>query len=140
MMISDTEKSSLVMAWVANLMFSPRVESAALGLAFDFKLIERAADLFGADMPGNRNTFLDKITQNAPVLIICDLENTEFPWEQWITWLQSNSSVSCIPVICFGSHKDVENLQKAKDVGADAVLARSRFFSSLPEMIKKYAH
>jgi len=126
------------MAWVSNLMFSPRIESAAQGLGFEFKLIERATDIIGAEVPGSKNTFMDRITHLAPALIICDLENNEIPWEEWINWIRSSSSTLQVPVICFGSHKDVETLKRAKSTGADEVLARSRFFSSLPEMILKY--
>ncbi len=133
-------KTPLVMAWVSNLMFSPRIESAARNLGFEVKLIEQAADLLGAAMPGSRNTFMDRITHDAPAIVICDLDDDAIPWEEWINWLRTASSTRRIPVICFGSHKDVETLKRAKSAGADAVLARSRFFSSLPEMIQKYAH
>ena len=131
--------SPLVMAWVSNLMFSPRIESAAVDLGFEIKLIERPEDLMGDVASGSRNAFMDRITYEAPALIICDLEANEIPWEEWINWLRTASSTRRIPVICFGSHKDVETLKRAKSAGADAVLARSRFFSSLPEMIQKYA-
>ncbi len=132
--------NSPVMAWVSNLMFSPRIESAAVDLGFEFKLIEGAEDLMGKVRSGDRNAFMDRITLEAPALIICDLDANAIPWEEWINWLRTASSTRRIPVICYGSHKDVETLKRAKTAGADAVLARSRFFSALPETIQKYAY
>ncbi len=133
-------KDPIIMAWVANLMFSSRIESAARNLGFEFMLVETVSDLISGDSQGNRNSFMDRITQLGPALIISELGDDDLPWEQWINWLRTASSTHRIPVVCFGSHKDVDTLKLAKAAGADAVLARSRFFSSLPETIQKYAY
>ena len=140
MINSESTREPIIMAWVANLMFSSRIENAARNLGLEFVLIERAADLVPGDSPGNRNTFMDRITHWGPALIVSDLGNSEVPWEEWINWLRTASSTRRIPVVCFGSHKDVDTLRMARSAGADAVLARSRFFSSLPETIQKYAY
>lgn len=44
-----------------------------------------------------------------------------------------------VPVVCFGSHVAVEQLQAARDAGADAVMARSQFTAQLPVLIKALA-
>jgi CheY-like chemotaxis protein len=42
------------------------------------------------------------------------------------------------PVIAFGSHVATARLQAARDAGCDEVMPRSRFSTSLPELLKKY--
>ncbi len=42
------------------------------------------------------------------------------------------------PVVAFGSHVAMARLQAARDAGCDEVMPRSRFSSSLPELLKRY--
>jgi predicted metal-dependent hydrolase len=42
-------------------------------------------------------------------------------------------------VLCYGSHVDVSVIQQAKKMKADEVLARSRFVTSIQDLIRKYA-
>lgn len=42
------------------------------------------------------------------------------------------------PVIAFGSHVATARLDAARDAGCDEVLPRSRFSTSLPDLLKKY--
>jgi len=42
------------------------------------------------------------------------------------------------PVIAFGSHVATARLQAARDAGCDEVMPRSRFSSSLPDLLQKY--
>ncbi len=135
----EGSRAPLVMAWVANLMFAPRIESAAQGAGFRIQLIERAADLVPASSSRPRSLFMERVTRWGPALLIVDLENAQIPWETWLAWLRLEPSTRRIPVIAFGSHKDVALLTRARAAGADAVLARSRFFSTLPELIVRHA-
>ncbi len=135
----EGSRAPLVMAWVANLMFAPRIESAARGVGFRVRLVECAADLIPAGSPRPRSLFMECVTRWGPALLIVDLENAQIPWETWLTWLRLEPSTRRIPVIAFGSHKDTALLARARAAGADAVLARSRFFSALPELIVRHA-
>ncbi len=82
---------------------------------------------------------LDVLTRWKPALIIFDLNNDRIPWEEWIQLITSVPATRRIPVMCFGSHMNVERMQAAKKAGADVVLARSRFTHELPDLIQKYA-
>jgi len=42
------------------------------------------------------------------------------------------------PVIAFGSHVATARLQTAREAGCDEVMPRSRFSTSLPDLLKKY--
>ena len=53
--------------------------------------------------------------------------------------LKAVAATRRIPLICFGSHVDVESFQAARKAGAQAVLARSAFFGDIPAVLRKYA-
>jgi CheY-like chemotaxis protein len=42
------------------------------------------------------------------------------------------------PVIAFGSHVATARLQAAREAGCDEVMPRSRFSTSLPELLRRY--
>jgi uncharacterized protein len=149
--MSAENEQPLILGFVADLMFTVRIESAAEKLGYRVKWIERADQLppsepdppwrqMGEHLLGSGAVLLDKITQWRPALILFDLENKAIPWEEWIMLLTSVPATRRIPVMCFGSHRDVESMQAAKKAGAKWVLARSRFVKELPELIQKHAH
>jgi hypothetical protein len=43
-----------------------------------------------------------------------------------------------VPVLAYGSHKNVEQMVAAKNAGCDEVVARSRIAAELPNLMKKY--
>jgi predicted metal-dependent hydrolase len=146
----DPTDSPLILGFVADLYFSVRIEAAAEKLDYRVRWIERAGQVAPEDPQAPRRqlaehlvgpgaALIDQVTQWKPALIIFDLSNTAIPWREWIMLLTSVPATRRIPVICFGSHVDVGTLQAAREAGATAVLARSRFFGELPELIQKYA-
>jgi hypothetical protein len=148
-MVAD-ERPKWVVAFVANLMFTTLIESVAQNKGFRVKLIENldqiASTQNGLEESGISNhlnsqgeALLDLLSAWQPALIIFDLENTGIPWREWVPFIKSSPATRRLPVICFGSHVDVDTMQAAKSRGADAVLARSRFVNDLPEIISQYA-
>jgi CheY-like chemotaxis protein len=147
----DTSPNSpVIIAFVSDLMFVTRVEDAAGTLGFQVDFIEREADIAPDDQPspqrqlgehlqGAGAVLIQKIAAMQPALLIFDLNNQEIPWRDWIALLTSVPATRRIPVLCFGSHMDVDATQAAREAGASAVVARSRFVSALPELIQKYA-
>jgi len=144
------ERPALIVAFVADLMFASKIESAAGRLNYRLRWIESAGQVapFDLELPlqqsaehlrGPGAVLLDELTLDRPALIIFDLGNSAIPWRRWIPLLKSVPSTRRIPVLCFGSHVDVETMQAAKSAGADAVLARSRFANDLPSLLEKYA-
>jgi predicted metal-dependent hydrolase len=140
----------LVLAFVKDLNFSVRIESAAERQGFEVKFIATAEQIAPADesdlgqqvaepIQGRNGVFLDKITSWQPSLIIFDLGNESIPWSEWIAIITSGSATRGTPVLCYGSHVDLETLRSAKQAGADHVVARSKFVNELPELIAKLA-
>ena len=140
----------LILAFVKDLNFSVRIESAAEMQGFEVKLIETADQIAPAEedgpirqlaepLQGRSGTLLDKITRWHPALIIFDLGNESIPSVDWITLITSGPATRGLPVLCYGSHVDTDTLQAAKKAGANEVVARSRFVTNLPELILKHA-
>jgi hypothetical protein len=141
---------NLIVAFVADLYFSPRIESAAEGIGFQVRLIEVANQIAPFDptspdkqqaehLKGQTGILIEKVTTWQPTLMIFDLNNTDVPWEKWIPVLKSSPATRRIPILAFGSHMDVVTMTRAKEIGTDIVLARSAFVGDLPNLIRKYA-
>ncbi|HEY5573401.1 MAG TPA: DUF309 domain-containing protein [Anaerolineales bacterium] len=147
----NTENGAeLIVGFVADLFFSVRIEEAARRLDYRVIWVEKADDVAPVDLEaperqwaehlqGRGAVLLDDLSRWAPALIIFDLNNDQIPWKEWIELITSVPATRRIPVMCFGSHMDVETMRAAKEAGADVVLARSRFVKELPDLIKKYA-
>ena len=93
----------------------------------------------GEPVSGIEAILLDKVTDWQPALLIFDLANDKIPWRHWFKILKSSPATRRIPILCFGPHTDLEVMDSAHQLGADAVLARSRFSSSMRNQIEKYA-
>ena len=144
------KENPMILAFVSDLYFSPRIESAAEGIGFQVRLIEVANQIAPFDpttpdkqpaehLEGQTGMLIEKVTTWQPALMIFDLNNAGVPWESWIPLLKSSPATRRIPILAFGSHMDVATMTRAKEVGTDAVLARSAFVSDLPNLIRKYA-
>lgn len=140
----------LIVGFVADLYFSVRIENVAQSLDYQVKWIEDADDVAPPDLDapehqwaehleGRGAVLIDDLSRWKPALIIFDLNNDRVPWKEWIEWITSAPATRRIPVLCFGSHMDVDTLQVAKRAGADVVLSRSKFTSEMPKLIQKYA-
>jgi len=142
------EKPKIV-AFVSDLMFSLRIESAADQIDFmviflesvnDFSYeIQQKREAPGEALAGLRGALMDRISQLQPALMLFDLNNQHIPWQDWIPLLKSVPATRRIPILAFGPHMDVDTITLAKDVGADVVVGRSRLVSSLPELLSQYA-
>jgi predicted metal-dependent hydrolase len=138
----------LILAFVSDLFFSTRVESVVQQLGYDLALIERedeievlgeqpASDNPAEALQGRQGALIRMIIQRRPGLVIFDLNSDAIPWESWIARLKSAPATRRIPILAFGSHMDVATMTRAKECGADQVLARSRFTSEMPALIRK---
>jgi predicted metal-dependent hydrolase len=145
--MSTIIQSKLIVAFVADLFFSVQIEKVSESLGYKIKCIESWESVESIETPPTRQlaeplsgsiaSLIDQLTLWQPVLLIFDLGNETIPWTKWIATLKSAPATRRIPVLCFGSHVDIDTFKKARDAGADQVVARSRFMASLPELIKK---
>ena len=150
--VPEDISSPLIISFIADLFFAVKVDDAAKRLNYRVETIERAEQIapvedtgsvperqYAEHLVGPGSVLIEKISRWQPALIIVDLNNKLIPWREWIALIKSVPATRRIPLICFGSHVDVDTMQDAKSRGADAVLARSRFATALPELIQKYA-
>ncbi len=140
----------LIVAFVADMMFTTKIENVVRHLDYRVQWVENTADIggtyqdtqpeaLGESLQGQGGRLFEKITTWQPSLLLFDLSNQAVPWRRWIPMLKSSAATRQIPILAFGSHMDVETMQAAKRVGADFVLARSRFVSSMPQLLRDYA-
>jgi predicted metal-dependent hydrolase len=139
----------VLVCFVSDLMFSTKIGNVAEQLGYGVQWIEKATALPGeagpsGEGPGERlegqaGALFHRITMWQPVLLIFDLDNEAIPWRRWIAALKSSPATRRLPILAFGSHVNTEALSTARNAGADAVVARSRFSSSLPDLIRQHA-
>ena len=140
----------LLLAFVSDLMFTTRIAKVAEHLNFGVEWIETADELGAADpgemrerpgevLHGRDGRLFERVTRTQPALLLFDLNNAAIPWQQWIPALKSSAATRRIPIMCFGPHEDVATMTAARDAGADAVLARSRFTADMPALFQRYA-
>jgi predicted metal-dependent hydrolase len=152
-MSTNSKRQPLLLGLVADLFFTVKIEAVAARLGYRTRWLERAAELAPPDdaedtsvhyqlaepLRGQVAAFVALLVEQQPALVIVDLNNGEVPWARWIAAMKSSPATRRIPVIAFGSHMDVPTQTRAREAGADAVLAKSRFVEALPELIQKHA-
>ena len=140
----------VIVAFVSDLMFTPRIARAAEYAGFRVEWIENAAafgdiesdrlpEKPGEQLHGREGRLFERITALRPALLLFDLNNTAIPWRQWIPALKSSPATRRIPIMCYGPHEDVATMKLARDLGSEAVLARSRFTADMPSLFARYA-
>jgi hypothetical protein len=136
----------LVLVFVSELMMATRIENVvnklggrvkAAGDIDEFITVEEQSAGRQPAEPvfGREAKIIDHLTVLQPGLLIFDLADTNFPWQEWIALIKSLPATRRIPVICFGQHTDVDSIRTANKVGADLVVARSRFVSAMPDLL-----
>lgn len=142
--------SPLIVGFVADLLFAVKIENTAQRLGYRVVWIGDAAELGeetpplpypvpGERLSGRAGKLVEQLVRWQPALLIFDLTNDKIPWRLWIANLKSSPATRRLPILCFGPHIDGESARIAQGVGADAVVARSRFAAALPELIEKHA-
>jgi CheY-like chemotaxis protein len=141
----------LILGLVSDLFFAVQIENAVKALGYQIRWIERGEDVepeptgaasartLGEPLTGRGSGFIARLVEWQPALIVLELSSQTIPWPEWIAALKSSAATRRIPVIAFGPHTDLDLRARAIDVGCDAVLAKSRLVSALPELIQKYA-
>ncbi|MFN2237002.1 MAG: hypothetical protein ACK2U1_22470 [Anaerolineales bacterium] len=133
--------NGLILGFVSDIMFQTRIESTAERLGAKVYWASTTDQVFDLDIDTplfEESAVLDHISNMEPNLLIFDLGNNSIPWTDWIPLLKNHPKTEEIPVVCFGSHVNTEVFVKARKTGADEVLARSRFVTVLPSLIRKY--
>lgn len=148
--VSNNDRLPLIVAFVSNLMFSSKIANVARHHGYHLQWVENAEQIGeidpnapletpGENLHGREGKLFEKITEWQPALLLFDLTNEQVPWKKWIPALKSSPATRRIPVMAFGPHEDVETIKEAKRVGADVVLARSKFTADMPTLFARHA-
>lgn len=148
--IEDDRAQPLIIGFVADLMFSTRIETTASRMGFRVEWVESGQQVERSDsiepIPGLSGrlwgpdaAIVDYLSLRRPALLIFDLGNPGIPWRDWIPRLKTDPATQRLPVVAYSAHVEVDVIKEARSRGADTVLARSRFISDLPHILQKYA-
>ena len=108
-----------------NLIFLPRVESAAVPFGIKVRLAA-TAEKFG------------ELHRQADVLLVLvDLEGSRGAWAAVVGRLVASESRPRI--VAYGPHSDVETLDLARNAGCDQVLTKGQFSSTLHDLVRTAA-
>lgn len=144
--------SSAVLVCVTDLFFSERIRTAleaqgsrALFVEGDHHIPvrERNRKRPPQNPPGSpgetpADGFVRVVADLSPNLVVIDLNDEAIPWREWVPALKDHPSTGAIPIVTFGSHKNIENQRAAHQLGADHILTNDRFFQELPALVEKY--
>ncbi len=81
--------------------------------------------------------FVAAVARTFPVLALLDLK-TPGDWEAAVRQCKVKPHTRLIPIYAFGSHVDVETLQRARRAGADHAWARSRMMEELVDVVDRH--
>jgi predicted metal-dependent hydrolase len=151
--MNDSENNShapLIVAFVADLMFTTRIQNVVDHLGWRIEWIETAVSINPSDSPGlaerpgeslhgTEGKLFEQITAWQSALLLFDLNNKQIPWRRWMPILKSSPATRRLPILAFGPHEDKETMQAAKKLGANFVVGRSRYTSAMLDLLQKYA-
>jgi CheY-like chemotaxis protein len=106
-----------------DLFFTSKVTGTAQALGIDMQVI------------GNAEAAAAETESEQFQCIFIDLADEGLDVSAFFARLKPDWNV---PVIAFGSHVATARLQQARDAGCTEVMPRSRFSSSLPELLQQY--
>ncbi|WP_420643950.1 DUF309 domain-containing protein [Candidatus Leptofilum sp.] len=148
--MNDSTNAPLVVAFVADLMFTTRIQAVIAHLGWRVEWIETAVSVGpvhsppqherpGESLHGTEGKLFEQITSWQPALLLFDLTNQQIPWRRWLPILKSSPATRRLPILAFGLHEDAATMQDAKKLGANWVMGRSRFTSAMPKLLQRYA-
>jgi len=116
-----------ILAVVDDLLFTVKINDAAKRAGLNVEFVKSERDV------------MEKVSQERPLLIILDLNNTSVEPLRLISTLKSDGDLKQISLIGYLSHVQGELKQKAQEAGANIVMARSAFSQNLQQILKRHA-
>lgn len=139
---------ALILGLLSDLFFAAPIEDAARALGYRVQWIERGAEIEPPDLPhahgpaepvvGRGASFIARVVEWQPALVLVDLSSDVIPWANWVASLKSSPATRRIPVVAFGPHLDVARQAQARAAGCDVVLAKTALLRDLPALIQKH--
>jgi CheY-like chemotaxis protein len=116
----------MILAAVADLMFSSRIRAAASAAGAPVEFARTAGDV------------LERAREGYPSLVLFDLNaGASLDPIGTIARFKADDRLRAIPLVGFVSHVETEVIAAARAAGIDEVLARSAFVARLPELLSR---
>jgi PleD family two-component response regulator len=113
----------MVLALVADLMFSSRIRAAAGAAGAEVRFARTAEDA------------VSQARALRPSLVLLDLNSAPLAPIDTIARLKSDADLAAARIVGFVSHVQADVIAAARAAGIDEVMARSAFVSRLPELL-----
>ena len=113
-----------VIAIVDDMFFASKIRATAeaLGVVINF--------------PRSQELTVEKLRQEKPRLVICDLHNQKIDPIEFGALLKSDPELGSVALLGFFSHVEVELQRRAVEAGFDKVVPRSLFARDLGIFLK----
>jgi DNA-binding NtrC family response regulator len=116
-----------ILALTPDLFFSTRISST----------LERANHAVRVVDSDDAEVIDEALFSLNPVLVILDIGAAGlWNWQAILAYLQEASADT--PVLCYGSHMDVEATKIAQSLGAVRVVAKSEFVNNMGNLVERY--
>lgn len=116
-----------ILTLTPDLFFSTRISST-------LKALDHAVRVVDSD---DTEAIDEALFALNPALIILDIGAAGlWDWQGILTYLQEASPDT--PILCYGSHMDVDATQRAKALGAARVVAKSEFVNNMGNLVERY--
>lgn len=116
-----------ILTLTPDLFFSTRISST-------LKALDHAVRVVDSD---DTEAIDEALFALNPALVILDIGAAGlWDWQGILTYLQEASPDT--PILCYGSHMDVEATQRAKALGAARVVAKSEFVNNMGNLVERY--
>lgn len=119
----STQSAASGLLVTSDLIFSTKIVGTARALGLEMQVLGSAHGAAG------------RLVEQPAACVILDLGLPNLSVDQ-IRAIVSAAASS--PVVAFGSHVDAAQLQSARDAGCADVLPRSRFATTLPQLLQQY--
>jgi CheY-like chemotaxis protein len=117
----------MVLAVVDDLLFSSKIRTVAEHLGEPIAFVRSRADV------------VPQLIATGARAAIFDLDRAPLDPVGAIADIRSREDLAHVRVLAFVRHTSAETIARARQAGADVVLARSAFFPALPELLTRSA-
>jgi CheY-like chemotaxis protein len=99
--------------------------------------IRATAEALGVEIafPRTKESAIEKISQDAPQLVVIDLHNQRLNGVEFGRELKGLPEMQSVPLLGFFSHVEVELQRQAVNAGFDQVIPRSMFARDLASIL-----
>jgi PleD family two-component response regulator len=118
-------ETGVVVALVKDLFFSVKIKNELAAHGYT-PVFARSTEQFGA-----------LLRERQPALGLIDL-GAGVDWSQ-VKGLGQDPATAEVPILVFGSHKDVDGFRAAKAAGVTRVVSNGQMHANLPSLVAKYA-